>query len=198
MRTPTRTALAFVALAVLAACDRSQPPAAAEPAPAVAATPAAAETPPVQTEGGLAVEGEGLRIFDAQGAARAIPFGTAQATAIAAVAASTGRPAPEVTTNAECGAGPIQFAEFSNGLQLLFQNNTFQGWVLQEPGLTTADGMGVGSTRAAIQATRTIDMVADTTLEGEFSSGDLGGFLSNTTPQGTVTSLYAGLTCFFR
>lgn len=198
MRISTRTTMAFVALAALAACDRSQTPAPAEPATPAAEITTPVEAPPVQGAGELALEGEGLRIFDSQGAARAIPFGTAQATVIAAVAASTSRPAPAVTTNEECGAGPIQFVEFHNGLQLLFQNNTFQGWFMDEPGLTTTDGMGVGSTRASVEGTRTIEMIPDSTLEGEFSSGDLGGFLSAATPQGTVTSLYAGLTCFFR
>ena len=196
MRTAARTALAVAALMAVAACDRSQVPAASEPAAPEAAAEAAPT--PAQSAGGLAIEGEGLRIFDASGAARAIPFGTPQATAIAAVAASVGGAAPEVTTNGECGAGPIQFAGFSNGLQLLFQNDTFQGWSIDEAGLTTADGMGVGSTRASVEESRTIEMVADTTLDGEFTSGDISGFLSAPTPQGTVTSLHAGLTCFFR
>lgn len=196
MRIASRTALAFAALTVLAACDRTATP----PVPAEPAAPAAApaESAPVHSAGGLAIEGEGLRLFDATGAARAIPFGTPQATAIAAVAASVGGAAPQVTTNEECGAGPIQFAEFPNGLQLLFQDETFQGWFIDKAGLTTADGMGVGSTRASIEGSRTIEMVADTTLDGEFSSGEIGGFLTATTPQGTVSALYAGLTCFFR
>lgn len=192
-----RTALAVVAVASLAACDRSQTPA---PPEAVApATPLVAVAPeaPALPGGGLAIEGEGLRIFDETGAARAIPFGTPQATAIAAVSVATGFPAPPVTTNEECGAGPVQFAEFPNGLRLAFQENIFQGWLIDEPGLTTADGMGVGSTRASINA-RTVEMTAGSTLEGEFSSGEIGGFLSSPNPQGTVTSLYAGLTCFFR
>lgn len=199
MRIVTRTALALAAVAALAACDRSQPPAPAEPA-APAETPAAPAAPdgPSVADGGLAIEAEGLRIFDDTGAARAIPFGTPQATAIATVAASVGGAAPEVTTNSECGAGATQFAEFSNGLQLLFQNNQFQGWFVDEAGVTTVDGMGVGSTRASIESSRTVEMQADSTLGDEFTSGDVGGFLTDATPQGTVTSLYAGLTCFFR
>jgi len=198
MRIATRTALAFAALTVLASCDRTPtPPVAAEPATPAAAAAEGAPTP-AQSVGGLAMEGEGLRLFDATGAARAIPFGTPQATAIAAVAASVGGAAPQVTTNEECGAGPIQFAEFSNSLQLLFQNETFQGWFIDKAGPTTADGMGVGSTRASVEGSRAIEMVADTTLDGEFSSGDIGGFLTAATPQGTVSALYAGLTCFFR
>ena len=186
MRMVSRTALALAAVVALAACDRNATPA------------AATDAGPTVSTGGLAIEAEGLRLFDDAGAARAIPFGTPQATAIAAVAASVGGAAPEVTTNSECGAGPVQFAKFSNGLQLAFQNEQFQGWFVDEAGVTTADGMGVGSTRASIEESRTIEMQEDSTLGAEFSSGDLGGFLTNATPQGTVTSLYAGLTCFFR
>lgn len=197
MRMTTRTALVFAAVAALAACNRAEQPAAAEtPAPAAeAAAPAAEPSAPAQA--GLAIEGEGLRIFDASGAARAIPFGTPQATALAAVAASVGGAAPEVTTNEECGAGPIQFAQFADGIQLLFQGETFQGWFLREPGLTTVNGIGVGSTRAALNEAFTVEMVPDSTLGFEFTAGELGGFLTADGAAGTVESLYAGLTCFF-
>lgn len=198
MRSITSTALTITALIALVGCDRSQPAAPTEPAPAPPAAIAKAEPQPVQADGGLAIEGEGLRIFDTQGASRDIPFGTAQAAAIAAVAASTGRPAPSVTTNEECGAGPVQFAEFPGGLQLLFQNNNFLGWVVSEPGLTTTDGMGVGSTRASVENSRTIEIVSGSTLEGEFTSGDVHGILSSTAAAGTVTRLWAGLSCAFR
>ena len=197
MRIAARTAFALATLVAVAACDRNATPAPAEPA-APAATSAASDDGPTVSDGGLAIEAEGLRLFDDTGAARAIPFGTPQATAIAAVAASVGGAAPEVTTNEECGAGPTQFAEFSNGLQLLFQNDQFQGWFVDEAGVTTVDGMGIGSTRASIEDSRTVEMQEDSTLGAEFSSGDVGGFLTDATPQGTVSSLYAGLTCFFR
>ena len=191
-------ALAAVATLAVAACDRSATP--AEPAPAAAPVEKGATTEdgPALAGGGLAIEAEGLRLFDEAGAARAIPFGTPQATTVAAVAASVGGAAPEVTTNAECGAGPVQFAQFSNGLQLLFQNNQFQGWFVDEAGMTTVDGMGVGSTRASIQSSRAVEMQDEGTLGDEFDSGGVGGFFSDATPQGAVTSLYAGLTCFFR
>ena len=196
MRTVARTAFALAVVATIAACDRTPAPAAEPAAPAEAAAPAT--DGPSQADGGLAIEAEGLRLFDAQGAARAIPFGTPQATAISTVAASVGGAAPEVTTNSECGAGPIQFAEFSNGLQLLFQGGTFQGWFLREPGLTTVNGVGVGSTRADLDEAFSIEVIPDSTLGVEFSAGDLGGFLSADGAAGTVESLYAGLTCFFR
>ena len=195
MRIFSRTALALAALTAVAACDRTQAPAVAEPAAPAAEAAAAA---PVQSAGGMAIESEGLRIFDATGAARALPFETPQATVIAAASASIGGAAPKISTNGECGAGPIQFAEYANGLQLLFQDGKFGGWGVREPGLTTVDGVGVGMTRAALVENRTIEIIADSTLEGEFSMGDMVGFLSGNGPDATVTSLYAGLTCFFR
>ncbi len=198
MRIFTRTALALAAVMVVAACDRNATPAPAEPAASVTPPAADPEVGPSDSDGGLSIEGEGLRIFDETGAARALPFGTPQATVIAAVAASTGLPAPEVTTNAECGQGPTQFVTFSDGLQLLFQDNIFNGWFIDKAGLTTVDGVGVGSTRAELNAAWTIEMVQDSTLGAEFSAGDVGGFLTSTTPDATVESLFAGGSCFFR
>ena len=199
MRLTTRTTLALAAVALLAACDRTPDPA-AEAAASAAATPpeAAAPAPAAQTRSGLVIEGEGLRIVDASGAARALPFGTPEATVIAAVTTATGGMAPEQSTNEECGAGPTQFAQYSDGIQLLFQDGKFAGWFLREPGLTTADGIGIGTTRAALDAARTVEMVPDSTLGIEFSAGELGGFLTADGAAGAVESLYAGLTCFFR
>jgi len=201
MRLTTRTLLALAAVATIAACDRTPDPIPAEPAATPAPTGPGADvatTPAALAEGGLAIEGEGLRIFDASGAARALPFETPQATVIAAVTASAGGMAPEQSTNAECGAGPTQFAQYSSGLNLLFQDEKFAGWFLDEPGLTTVDGLGVGTTRAALDAARTVSLTPDSTLGIEFSAGDLGGFLTADGAAGAVESLHAGLTCFFR
>ena len=198
MRLIARTAIALAAVAALAACDRSIEPA-AETAPSTETT-ASAATPaaPVQASGGLAIEGEGLRIFDAEGAARALPFGTPQETVITAVSATTGGGAPEQSTNEECGQGPVQHADYANGLQLLFQGGEFRGWVLREAGLTTVDGIGVGTTRSALNAARTVEIQTDSTLGIEFTAGDIMGFLTAADASGTVESLYAGDTCFFR
>ncbi len=196
MRTTILAALTCAAMAGLAACDRSATPAVA-PAETPAA-PAGASPAPAQSDGGLAIEGEGLRIFDATGAARALPFETPQATVIAAVTALIGGMAPEETSNAECGQGATEFATYSNGLQLLFQNGRFNGWFIDQAGLTTVDGVGVGTTRAALAEARTFEMIPDSTLGAEFSAGDIGGFLTSTAADATVESLYAGGNCFFR
>jgi len=192
--TLTRTVLTLAALFALGACDNATdtPPAATAPAAPVATEPTAEAT------GSLAIEGEGLRAFTVEGSARPLPFGTSREATLAAVSTMLATPAPELTTNTECGAGPTRFAEYGNGLQLAFQGDRFVGWFLDQPGLTTADGIGVGTSRTDLQSTRTIEMIPDSTLGVEFSSGDLGGFLSSDAPDARVESLYAGLTCFFR
>lgn len=191
--TLARTALTLSALLALAGCDTATE----TPAPSPQANPVGQETAQV-AQGGLALDGEGLRAFTAQGSARALSFGMSQDTVLTAVSTLLDTGTPTVTTNAECGAGPTQFAEYPNGLQLAFQEDRFAGWFLDAPGLTTADGVGVGTRRADLQSAREIEIVPDSTLGVEFTSGDLGGFLSSEGPDGTVESLYAGLTCFFR
>lgn len=195
MTVTARVAVALAALLAASACNQAETPAAAE----TAATPATAPaTAPAQTEGGLAVEGEGLRLFSASGSATPIPFGTPQSNVLTAVTASVGGATPDVATNSECGEGPVQFAQFSNGLKLAFQDDKFAGWFLDKAGLTTADGVGVGTTRAALDDARTVEIDPESTLGVEFQAGDLGGFLTADGAAGTVESLYAGTTCFFR
>ncbi len=197
--TLARTAFALAALLAVGACDSATEAPSPAPAPAVEpdaepATPDTAEN----AQGGLALEGEGLRAFTAQGSARPLPFGMSQDMVLTAVSTLLGTETPALTTNAECGAGPTQFAEYPNGLQLAFQDDAFAGWFLDEAGLTTADGVGVGTGLADLQSARVVEMIPDSTLGTEFSSGALGGFLSSDGPDARVESLYAGLTCFFR
>ena len=198
MRLMTPATLVFTSLIALAACDRSIETANDTTAPAGTPSEAAAPVTPAQQTSGLVIEGEGLRVFDAEGAARALPFGTPQESVITAVNIASGGPAPDQSTNEECGQGPVQFAQYANGLQLLFQEGEFKGWFLRSQGLTTADGIGVGTTRADLNAARTVEIQTDSTLGVEFTAGDLGGFLTAADGSGTIESLYAGDTCFFR
>lgn len=191
--------LVAVALVALAACDQaSQAPEPTTDTSAPAA-PSSVEKPQrPATQGGLTIDGGGLRRFSSEGAATPIPFGTAQDAVLTAVATSLGGNAPAIRTNGECGAGPTQFARFRNGLQLDFQAQRFIGWTLDQPGLTTADGVGVGSARSTVEDSRMVELVPDSTLGVEFSSGDLGGFFDGDGADAKVVSLYAGQTCFFR
>ena len=199
---------AFTCLAALALVACSQQPDEAAPADeaSVPATPERSATLPPDAQPGekasaapvLALDGEGLRLVDAKGATKLVAFGSDAATAEGLL--------PKVgerMTNEECGAGPMQFAR-DGGLTLNFQDGKFVGWYLEEGSdLTTMDGIGLGSTRAGIEQTRTLEMLEGSTLGDEFALGTLEdaeifGFLDGKGTSAKVTALYAGTNCFFR
>lgn len=146
----------------------------------------------------LALASDGLSLASPGGAARPVPFGTAEDEAIRIVAASLGEPT-ERGVNNDCGAGPLGFANFPGGLNLLLQNGRFAGWFLSGDNarLRTVEGIGIGSTRRELDAAYRAE-VAESTLGQEFTAGDLGGLLSSAAPDGRVEALWAGMTCMFR
>lgn len=201
--------LALAALAALATACSSEP--AAEPNQAdalpanasVQSADAAAPAPAALAAPALAIEAEGLRLFDrASGSARPIPFGTPRAAALAALA-FRGDPAGTGTLE-ECGAGPLDQASWADGLTLYFQDSKFAGWALGEEregadksAITTASGIGIGSTRAELEAAYKTD-VFDSSLGTEFAAGELFGILDGTGRQAKVTNLWAGTSCNMR
>ena len=108
----------------------------------------------------------------------------------------------ERTSNEECGAGPMEFAQYGP-LQLNFQDGALVGWFLQSGGkVATVDGVQPGVTTFDDLARDHDGRMADgSTLEGEFSYQPLGGgervggFVDR---DGTILSLNAGMNCFFR
>ena len=106
--------------------------------------------------------------------------------------------------NAECGAGPITFTDFADGLTAHFQQGRLVGWTWHAP----QDGDGpatgsvklpgtvqVGSARAVIEAEPGFSKVEGSTLGEEFALGsNIGGFIKGD----VVEMLYAGTQCFFR
>ena len=196
-----RPALVLAAAALLAACGReadAPAEAPADPAPA-SATPAPAPPAPADAAAGpaLALDGEGLRLVDrSSGRTRPIAFGTPEAQVLAALQPLRGPPA-ERSTNEECGAGPLAFAEWPDDLQLVFQEGRFVGWWVDDPGLTTMSGVGVGSSLDQLKAAYAAE-VGESTLGPEFSAGGLGGLLSGRGPAARVTVLWAGVICAFR
>lgn len=190
-----RTILLLLATASLAACTPDAQPAPKADAPATSpATPAT----PAATQPALAVEAEGLRLFDsASGSARPIPFGTARAQTLAALAF---RGTPETGTNGECGAGPLAYASWPDGLEIWFQDDAFAGWALDDRAagaIGTAAGIGPGSTRAALDSA-TAATVEQSTLGTEFAAGELFGLLDGTGQGAKVTNMWAGVSCNFR
>ncbi len=198
---------------LLAACSapteapiaRDATPAASNSAPAAetAQTPRSPADGPAAATPALAVEGEGLRLFDRQsGSARPLAFGLPRDTVISALAF---RGEPGIGTNGECGAGPLDTASWPDGLTLYFQGGKFVGWAADRrgndgtdvPAIITAANVGPGSTRAELESAYSAK-VFESTLGTEFSAGDLFGVLDGTRPTSRITAMWAGASCNMR
>ena len=186
----------LLATAALAAC--TPPEATTAPKADAIPTPTQIPTTPTPAPPALAVEAEGLRLFDpASGSARPIPFGTARAQTLAALAF---RGPPGTRTNGECGAGPLAYASWPDGLQIWFQDDKFAGWALDgrtEGAIGTAAGIGPGSTRAELDSAYAA-AVEQSTLGTEFAAGELFGLLDGAGQGAKITNMWAGVSCNFR
>lgn len=147
----------------------------------------------------LAVEGEGLRWFlQPSGSARPIPFGRPQAEVMASLEAVRGVAAKG--TNQDCGAGPVQYATWRDGLSLVFQDDRFVGWSLNSraaDAIATAAGVGPGTTRAELESAYKATL-SKTSLGYEFSAGDLHGVLNGAAASARITDMWAGVSCVAR
>ncbi|KQN24844.1 hypothetical protein ASE86_00675 [Sphingomonas sp. Leaf33] len=193
-----RSMIAVVLTASLTACGAAPVERTAPPPPPATPTPTPTATQPAATQPVVAVDEEGLRLVDRlSGRTRPIPFGTSRSDTLAALAR---RGSPDVGTNAECGAGPLGFARYRDGLMLQFQDDRFAGWSVDRTArgtVTTMAGIGPGSTRAALKSAYAITL-PDSTLGTEFAAGAMGGLLDGPGPQARITDLWAGVTCLFR
>lgn len=156
------------------------------------------DAPPAGQSPALAVEAEGLRLFNPQtGSARPIAFGSPRQQVLAALEF---RGAPGTGTNSECGAGPLVYANWPDGLGLYFQDEKFVGWNLDQRGadaLTTASGIGPGSTRAELEAAYSTK-ISETTLGTEFAAGEIFGILEGKGGAAKITNMWSGTSCNFR
>lgn len=115
---------------------------------------------------------------------------------------------PTISTNSECGAGPLKMASWDNGLTLLFQEKKgewlFVGWAAntaKNPALklTTMAGVGVGSTRKEMESAYVIKVVKSS-LGYEFSTktNDIFGIFDGPNENAKITNLWSGISCNFR
>lgn len=169
---------------------------------------AAAPAPPPRTAppGGmlLVLEPDGVGLL--RGASvRHFPFGTGVDTVSLALSATLGKVSR--ATQPACGQGPrVQLT--GQGFTALFNGSRFVGWVdhgRSSPRLTSMNGIGVGTTLAALQARSPSVQVTDGSLGPEWSvparkagAPTLGGLLDGTSATSRITTIYAGETCFFR
>jgi hypothetical protein len=187
-----------MALSGLVACGPSSDGDAAAEAAAGAAAPATSAPAGAPQGSRIRIQGLGLDIIDASGTTTTLPFErTSQVDALAAVTAAVGSP-PQLTTNEECPSGPTGFADYDNGLQLVFVDGAFQGWTLDRDGIYTENEFGVGVSRSTMDTLPDFQIDTTSTLGVEFYFQGVNGFMTSDAPDGRVESLYAGLTCFFR
>jgi hypothetical protein len=185
-----------VLAALLLACGGA---ADAPPVPeaASAVSDSATTTPAVR----FALAGDGVMLVDAtSGSTRAIPFGTADSTAIQAIAVAFGEP-EERNANEDCGMGRMEFVIFDGeGLLLAIQGGKFLGWAVRPPEgatLRTMSGIGVGSTRRELEDVYAAE-IAPSTLGIEFMAGGLQGVLENNEPKAKIVAFWAGASCVAR
>lgn len=188
-----RTFALAVPLAVLAACGSADSDTDADTATGgETSAPAGAEI----AEGRAELRGDGLAI-----GSETFLFNAGRAEVTTAARRIFGGEGLQ-GTNEECGAGPVDSVQYANGLTLNFQDDKFVGW-LARPGsedapgtVETAGGVSPGDPKTDAEAMPGYSMMADSTLDGEFSTSDgIGGFLDETSG---VVGLYAGTNCFFR
>lgn len=179
-----RLLIPVLALALgLAACDKPAPPAA---------------PPPTVPKMRAQLDPEGLEaVVIATGDGQLLSFSRTRIQTL--VTMSLIEPVPGAASeNKECGAGPLAFVAWPDGLTLAFQDDRFAGWAVDKPGLATKDGIAVGATRAQLKAARPKVKVTESTLGTEFDAGGLGGLLDGKGPDAKITHLWAGVTCMFR
>jgi len=182
-------------LAVAACKDSTPPPVALAPKPAVAApSPAQVLTPSEISALKLALDSEGLRVFNTvSGASRLLPFGMSRPELVKAVSAAQKAPPLLQGDNIACRAA---YASWPSGLTVLFARDRFAGWsaLHADPSLATASGIGVGSTRAELEGAYTI-LVTASSPGSQFTAGGLAGLLDSTRPDARVSALWAGMSC---
>lgn len=189
------------ALLALAACDSAAPPAAPVKATARATATATAAARAVVIRNAI-VDAAGIGLGKNAGTAAHFPFGSARGAVEQAAERWLGAPGTHSRFD-ECGAGPMEFSRYG-GLTLNFQDGKFTGWMLKEdPRAVTSDGIGPGAFMRDLEVTRSVSMVPDSTLDGEFTyiaadGQQICGFAVGKGRDAKIASLYAGLTCFFR
>jgi hypothetical protein len=132
------------------------------------------------------------------GRSRELAFGLDRATVEDALALALDKPS-ERGSNRECGEGAMDFARMPGGLRVWFQDGKFAGWFIDDAGakLTTASGIGIGSTRKELTGAYDAE-ISESSLGEEFAAGELSGLLSGKEPTAKVTAIWSGQVCNFR
>jgi hypothetical protein len=130
------------------------------------------------------------------GSVSRVDFGSDQKLTRDTVVKSLGTPVEELT-QPQCGQGTVDVSRWDD-ITLTFQDGLFVGWdVSRGSTLTTADGIGLGSTLDELESSiGAAEMVENSTLGREFTAGEYWGLLDET--DDVVDFLSSGVICVFR
>jgi hypothetical protein len=161
----------------------------------------APRAPDASNQPRLALDPEGLRWFvPPYGSARPLAFGTAQAAVLGSLEYARGTAAR--STIRDCGADPVEYASWSDGLSVAFRAGRFVGWGLDVRArgvITTADGIGIGTTRSQLDDAIGLPLNIRQTSRGtEFSAGGYHGLLDGTGAKARISAISAGVSCVAR
>ncbi|MBI4943981.1 MAG: hypothetical protein HY830_24845 [Actinobacteria bacterium] len=197
--TPTTPAAPSSSAPVVTSSAAASAPA-SPPSASRTASPSTTRTAAPAARPVLVLESDGLGYVVGGAAIRHLPFGSDGTAVVRAVGTALGG---SLTRNdlPECGQGP-RTAAGRAGFSVLLDGTTFVGWTDQGAKgrhLTTADGLGIGSTLRDIKAGRPGTTTSEGSVGTEFVDGDgFGGILGGASLTSRATLVYAGETCFFR
>jgi hypothetical protein len=149
----------------------------------------------------MILEPDGLGFLVGDASIRHLRFGEADATAVSSALTAALRGPMTVDDLPECGQGPRKGLR-REGFSALLDGTKFVGWTDQGATgrhLTTANGVGIGSTLGQVEVAMTGVTTSNDSLGPQFiSTSSFGGMLTGLTSGSKVTLTYAGETCFFR
>lgn len=166
------------------------------PSPGATGTPAAPRVSAEPVTIRVALRPDGLGFTDGGPSSSSLAFGSDAATVKDVLDRALGAGGELETPDCGPGTSTVQY-------ELLFlrlQDGRFVGWTTGSPGLTTGDGIGVGSTLAQLRDSFAQVTVTESTVGTEWTTGEGGvyGFLDGTAETSRVDSLSGGTTCVFR
>lgn len=166
----------------------------------IAPTEDPAGQPDITEAASMAVDGEGLRFFAHQtGSASVLAFGMPGDDVVARLERLRGQAARG--TNESCGAGPVQYANWADGLSVVLQDGRFVGWSLDQRAagaIQTANGIGPGSLRSEVDEAFGSVGITQTSLGTEFAAGTVFGLIDGPTSTSRITDMWAGVSCVAR
>lgn len=101
----------------------------------------------------------------------------------------------------ECGAGPLDFTTYPNGVVLYFDYGVFAGWAMGQRAEARAvpGDLAIGITTRTLREVFGDIAITKTSLGSEFMAGtDLYGVLSGPAEDDQLLSLWSGVSCVFR